>query len=325
MIGQHTREWAALFAASWLFAVGLAAAAWSAQPWPSRQITLVATSAPGAINDFVARLLAQELGAAVDQPVVVESRSTAGGVTAALQISKSPPDGHLFLVTAVGPVVIAPLMSSSARYDPVTDFTSVMLACETPNVLVASPKLGFKSVDDLVRYAKSHPGRFSIGHPGIGTMGHLLGLLFASEAGIDANFVVYRGAAPMTADLVGGQIDMGFPAFGPGMDVLTVLAVTTAEPMAILPGVPTMAQNGFPTVAGATWYGIYGPPGLPDAITARLNAVWTASLAKDQIRGQMQKSGCAPIGGPPAKLVERITGERTKWGAVIKAAGIKTD
>lgn len=323
MIGQRTRRALASVAALCLVVTGCCGAL--AQGWLSRQITLVAISAPGAINDFVTRLLAQELGAAIDQTVVVENRSTAGGVAASLQVSKAPPDGHLFLVSAVGPAVLAPLMSSSAKYDALTDFTPVMLACETPNVLAASPKLGAKTVADVVAYGKAHPGKFAIGHPGIGTMGHLLGLLFASEAGIDANFVVYRGAAPMLADLIGGQIEMGFPAYGPGMDAVSVLAVTTPEPVALLPGVPTMAQSAFPKMVGATWYAVFAPPGLPEEIVAKVGAAWNAGLAKDDIRTRMQRSGCAPIGGSPERLRERIAADRGKWSEVIASAGIRTD
>jgi tripartite-type tricarboxylate transporter receptor subunit TctC len=314
---------ASVVVVSGLSAFGLAQV--SGQSLFSRPITLVAISAPGAINDFVTRLLGQELGVAVGQPVVVENRTAAGGVPAFAQVSKSPPDGQLFIMSAVGPTVIAPLISSNAKYDAVADFTPVILACETPNVLLVSPKLGAKSVADLIAYAKNHAGRLNIGHPGIGTTGHLLGLLFAGEAGIDASFIAYRGAAPLTADLAGGQIDMAFPAYGPGMDAVPLVAVATAEPVTILPGVPTMAQSGFPKVTGSTWYAVFAPPGLPQEITTKVNAALDAALSKDDIRDRMQKAGCAPIGGEPARLVERVGSDRSKWEAVVRAANIRID
>jgi tripartite-type tricarboxylate transporter receptor subunit TctC len=324
---QRTRGARALLAilavASGLSVFGLAGV--SAQSLFTRPITLVAVSAPGAINDFVTRLLGQELSVAIGQPVVVENRTAAGGVPAFAQVAKSPADGALFIVAAVGPAVIAPLISSNAKYDAATDVTPVILACETPNVLVASPKLEAKSVADVVAYAKKQGGRLSIGHPGIGTMGHLLGLLFASEAGIDASLIAYRGAAPLTADLAGGQIDIAFPAYGPGMDAVTLVAVATAEPVAILPGVPTMAQSGFAKVAGSTWYAVFGPPGLPEEITTKVNSALDAALAKDDIRGLMQKAGCAPIGGSPARLLDRVRADRGKWEAVVRAANIRID
>jgi tripartite-type tricarboxylate transporter receptor subunit TctC len=306
-----------------LFAYGLAGAA--AQSLFTRPVTLVAISAPGAINDFITRLLGQELSIAIGQPVVVENRTAAGGVPAFAQVSKSPPDGQLFIMSAVGPAVLAPLISSNAKYDTLADFTPVILTCETPNVLLVSPKLGAKNVADVVAYAKGHGGKLNIGYPGIGTTAHLLALLFAGEAGIDASFVAYRGAAPMAADLAGGQIDIAFPAYGPGIDAVPLIAVATPEPAAILPGVPTMTGSGFPKVSGSTWYGVFAPPGLPDEVAHKVNAAVDAALAKDDIRARMQKAGCAPIGGPSARLVERVTADRAKWGAVVKAAGIRTD
>ena len=335
MAGQWTRgALTKAWAKAWAFVAGLAvvsgpvafgATQVPAQSLFSRPITLVAVSAPGAINDFVTRLLGQELGVAVGQTVVVENRTAAGGVPAFAQVAKSPADGGLFIVSAVGPAVIAPLISSNAKYDAATDVTPVILACETPNVLLASPKLDAKSVADVVAHAKKNAGRLSIGHPGIGTTGHLLGLLFAGEAGIDASFVAYRGAAPLTADLAGGQIDIAFPAYGPGMDAVSLVAVATPEPVAILPGVPTMTQSGFAKVSGSTWYAVFGPPGLPEEVTAKVNAAIDAALAKDDIRDRMQKAGCAPIGGLPARLLDRVRSDRGKWEAVVRAANIRID
>jgi len=222
-----------------------AAARPAAEDWPTRPITLVVSFAPGAIMDYLGRAIAHDLTTALGQPVVVENKVGGGGSVPAVAIAKAAPDGYTLLMTAIGPAVFRPIMDKSVGYDIDKDFTPIILAGDSPNVLLANPKLGLNTVKDLLAYAKTRNGKLSIAHSGPGTMGHLCSVLFASQAHINGSFIAYRGAAPMITDLLGGQIDIGFPAFGPGSQSVKILAVTTEERVDFLPDVPTMKESGF--------------------------------------------------------------------------------
>src|SRR5262249_46910171 len=160
----------------------------------------------------------------------------------------------------------------------------------------------------------------TIGHSGPGTMGHLIALLFAAEAGIEANFISYSGSPPIVSDLAGGHIDLGSIAYGASLGATKVLAVTTQEQVAVPPGVPTMRESKFPNVIGATWSGIFAPAGLPAEIVSKLGASVGAFLAKDETRKQFDTVGYRVIGGPPERLRERMAADRAKWSKVIEAA-----
>ncbi|HUI96088.1 MAG TPA: tripartite tricarboxylate transporter substrate binding protein [Xanthobacteraceae bacterium] len=311
-----------------LFLLGvlsLGAGAAGAQSWPARTITLVVAFPPSTTTDFAARAIAQELSKEWGQSVVVENRTAGGGVVASLTVAKAPPDGYTLLMTTIGPAVLRPLIDSKLHYDAVADFTPIVLVGEAPNLLVSSPKLNISDVRGLVTHAKANPGRLTIGHPGIGTMGHLIGLLFASEAGIEANFISYAGSPPLLTDLAGGTIDAGSIAYGAPVGSSKVLAVTTQERLAFLPGVPTMRESGFPNVTGATWSGLFGPAGLPPAIVAKLNQSINALLRKDETRQLFDKAGYHGLGGPPERLRQQMADDRAKWSKVIAAAKLSLD
>ena len=296
----------------------------AAEDWPQRPVTLLISFASGSMIDFVGRSLANDLSAAIGQPVVVESKSGGGGVVASLFVAKAPPDGYTLLLTGVGPAALRPLIDKSVGYDPVADFTPIILIGETPNVLLANPNLGVKTVKDLVAYAKSKGGRISIGHSGPGTMGQLCTILFAAEAGLDLSSVSYRGTAPMMIDVLGGQIDAGFPAYNSATRQATVLAVTTDERVDFLSDVPTMKESGFDLVGG-TWHAILGPAHMPPELVAKLNGVMNAFLSKPETRRRFSDAGYRVFGGPPARVTERIVQERTKWSKIIEDAKIGDD
>ncbi len=308
-----------------LAVAGLAALATyvaGAQSWPARSITLEVAFPPSTTTDYAARSVAQELSKVLGQPVVVENRTGGGGVIASVSVAKAPPDGHTLLVTTIGPAVLRPLIDRKVGYDPVADFTPIALLGDAPNVMVAAPQRGFNSVQDVVTYAKQNPGKLTIGHPGVGTMGHLIALLFASEAGIKANFIAYTGSPPIISDLLGGHIDVGSIAYGTAVGAAKMLAVTNDEPLSFLPGVPTMRDAGLPNVTGATWSALFGPARLPPAIVSKLNATIGTYLAKPETQQQFNKVGYHALGGPPERLRARMAEDRAKWAKVIDAAKI---
>ena len=294
----------------------------AAEDWPTRPITLVVSFAAGGSTDFVGRSIAQHLTEVLGQPVIVENRVGAGGVIASNHVAKAAPDGHTILISAIGPAVFRPIIDRLAGYDMDKDFVPVIMVGDSPNVLLANPKLGLNTVEDLLVYAKRKQNKLSIGHSGPGTMGHLCAMLFASEAYIDGSFIAYRGAAPMLTDLLGGQIDVGFPAYGPGSQAVKILAVTTAERVDFLPGVPTMKESGF-DLAGSTWNAIYAPANVPREIVGKLNAAIDAYLRKPETQRQFRQAGLRALGGTPEQLRESMTQDHAKWSKII--VGLKLD
>jgi tripartite-type tricarboxylate transporter receptor subunit TctC len=294
----------------------------AAADWPTRPVTLLVSCPSGSMIDFVARALANDLSAAIGQPVVVETKAGGGGVVASLFTAKAAPDGYTLLFTGVGPAALRPLIDKSVGYDPIADFTPIILVGETPNVLLASPKLAVHTVKDLVAFAKSKGGKISIGHSGPGTIGHLSAVRFASEAGLDLTSVSYRGTAPMMIDVLSGQIDAGFPAYNPATRQATILAVSTDERVDFLPDVPTMKESGF-DVVGGTWHAILGPAHMPVEIAAKLNSALNAFLRKPETRQRFAEAGYRVFGGPPARVSEQVARERAKWSNII--AGMKFD
>ncbi len=295
-----------------------------AQEWPTKPVTIVLGFAPGSMIDFVGRALAQELTMTLGQPVMIETRQGAGGVLASTYVARAVPDGYTLLMSAVGPAVLRPLIDKTVTFDLEKEFISVSLLGEAPNVLVANPKLGLKSVKELVAYAKSKGNKINIGHSGPGTLGQLATLLFAAEAGLDAASVSYRGTGPMMIDVLGGTLDAGFPAYNPATKEGTLLAVTTAERVDFLPNVPTMKESGF-DIVGGTWEGIFGPAGLPPHIVTKLHAAIEAFLRKPETKQRLGDTGFQVMGGPPSKLVDKIMQDRAKWAKIIRDAKIGAD
>lgn len=293
-----------------------------AQSWPSKPVTLIDAFTVGSIGDTIGRAIARPLSHVLDQPIVFENHTGSGGALASASVAKAPADGYTLLLTTIGPAVLRPLIDSKINYDPVADFAPVILVGDVPNVLVISPKLGLGSVQDVIAYAKKNPGHFSLAHPGTGTMGHLLAVLFASASGIDATLVGYRGGAPMALDIAGGQVDAAIPAYGPEERATKILAVATEERVDFLPGVPTFKQNDLPSVVGSTWYGIYAPAGTPRDVIAKINAAVNTVLGRDDIRKQFATIGFRGLGGTSEQLKQRMVDDRAKWSDVIRAAKI---
>jgi tripartite-type tricarboxylate transporter receptor subunit TctC len=296
----------------------LAAAA--AQTWPSRTITLVAAFPPNTTTDYAARTIAQELTKALGNPVIVETKSGGGGVLASVSVAKAPADGYTLLMTTIGPAVLRPLLEQGLAYDPVGDFTPIALVGDAPNVIVAGTQSRFRSIGDIVAYAKQNPGKLTIGHPGIGTMGHLVALLFCAEAGIDANLISYQGAPAILTDIAGGHIDIGALAYGVGANAVTTLAVTTKERVDFLPDVPTMGEVNYPNVVATTWSAVYAPAHLPADIVGKLNSTINSFIRQADVRKHFTTVGYRVLGGPPQRLADQMAEDHAKWSKVIAAA-----
>jgi tripartite-type tricarboxylate transporter receptor subunit TctC len=291
-----------------------------AQTWPARAITLVAAFPPNTTTDYAARTVAQELTKALGHPVIVETKAGGGGVLASVSVAKAPADGYTLLMTTIGPAVLRPLLEPGLAYDPVADFTPVALVGDAPNVIVAGTQSRFQSISDIVAYAKQSPGKLTIGHPGIGTMGHLVALLFCAEADIDANLISYQGAPAILTDVAGGHIDIGAVAYGVGANAVKTLAVTTKERVDFLPDVPTMGEVNYPNVVATTWSAVYAPAHLPPDIVGRLNATINTFIRQEDTRKHFTTVGYRVLGGPPQRLADQMAEDHAKWSKVIAAA-----
>jgi tripartite-type tricarboxylate transporter receptor subunit TctC len=294
-----------------------------AQNWPTRPINLVFGFGPGGSGDFVTRRFADFASKALGQPVVVESRPGSGGILAALAVSRAAPDGYTIMIHSNGTMIMRPLLDPALGFDAVKGFTPIGPIGGSPNVILAGAKFPVRTVAEMVTWAKKNPGIMTIGHPGLGTAGHLAALLMASKANIKANFIAYRDYAQILPDLLGGQIDLGSGGYTPLFKQANILAVLAEEPVDFLPGVPSMREAGLPGVYASTWWGLYGPPSLPPDIVAKLNAVMNAFLRNEDTRQQLAKFGFQGQGGTPEDLIRKMADEKTLWAKVVEDGNIK--
>jgi tripartite-type tricarboxylate transporter receptor subunit TctC len=217
------------------------------------------------------------------------------------------------------------LLEQGLAYDPVADFTPVILVGDAPNVIVAGTQSRYGSIQDVVAYARQNPGKLTIGHPGIGTMGHLVALLFCAEAGIEANLISYQGAPAILTDVAGGHIDIGAIAYGVGANAVKSLAVTTKERVEFLPDVPTMGEVGYPNVVATTWSAVYAPARLPASIVGKLNATINTFIGQEETRKHFATVGYRVLGGPPQRLADQMADDHAKWSKVIAAAKLSAN
>jgi tripartite-type tricarboxylate transporter receptor subunit TctC len=275
--------------------------------------------------DVAARLFAKELTDKLGQQVVVENKPGAGGGIGSAQVAKAAPDGYTLLLTATGPAVFNKLLYKSIPYDPDTEFTPIVITNDVPQVLVVDPKLPVRTLADLQAYAKQKPGGITIGHAGPGTTGHLATLLLLAQTKIEAVQVSYRGAAPLVSDVLGGQIEAGFPAYVSQVATVRSLGVTSEQRLDFLPDVPTIRESGVADVVATTWNALVGPAGLPRPIVQKLNRIVNAFLATPAARDQLNALGARALGGTPEQAADTMARDKAKWEPIIRAADIKLD
>ncbi|MCR0984450.1 Bug family tripartite tricarboxylate transporter substrate binding protein [Roseomonas populi] len=315
-----------------LTAAGLAPAfPAGAQPrFPDQPVRMIVPFAAGGPADIIARVLGNAMGSRLGQPVVVDSRSGAGGMVGVEAAARSRPDGLTAVLASTGAVVVLPQLMPRMAYDVGKDLAPVIHVLSVPQILVVSPKLGVRSVAELVALARRQPGKLSYGSAGNGSSLHLAGELFRIRTGIDIVHVPYRGAAPAVTDLLGGTIDMllaDVPVVIPHIraGALPALAVTAEERLAALPDLPTMEQAGARGVISDTWYALFVPAGTPPDRVAVLHAAAAAALGEGEVRRSLSDQGGTVHGGPPEALAALVRAETAKWGEVIRAANIRID
>ena len=298
-----------------------------AQSFPTRPVRFVVPYAAGGPADIVARLVGPGMSSQLGQPVIIENRGGAGGHVAAAEVVRTSSDGHVIVLTTIAHNA-AHSMYVGLSYDPVKDLKPVVVLADAPSVLVVHPSLPVKSVQALVALARANPGKLTYGSAGGGSALHMAAELFKLMTRTDITHVPYKGSAPASADLMGGQIHMMFDSFPSAIPHvrsgrLRALAVTSGKRAASLPELPTIAESGLPGFESVPWYSISVPAAVPDAAVRRMNEAANNALKAPELVQRWADLGLTPLGGSPEDAARRNEVETTRWSEVIKAAGIK--
>lgn len=318
---------ATLFAALGLFAVLPASAQGS---YPNKPVRLIVPFPPGGATDIVARTLADHLQSALGQPFVVDNRAGASGNIGMGEAARAPADGYTLVLGAPQTLTINPLLFPKLPFDPDKAFAPIVVVASVPNVLIVTNKLGAKTPQELVAYAKANAGKLNYGSSSIGGTPHLSAELFKSMTGTFIVHVPYRGSAPALQDLIGGQIEMMFdnlPAALPQIRAGTVraLAVTTLKRSPLMPDLPTLDESGIKGFDSQGWFALLAPAGTPQAVLDRINAEVNNALKTPEFRERLEKVGADPVGGSIDDFKKRISSESERWARVIKFANIKAE
>lgn len=293
---------------------------------------IVVPFAAGGPIDVTARILAEAVKDSLGT-VIVENRPGAGGNIGISAVAKSAPDGHTIGIATTASHAINPWLFSKLPYDPQKDFTPITQMLRVPNVLVmnadTAQRLGIRTVTDLIRYAKAHPGVLNYGSGGNGSAGHLAGELFKFQAGVFALHIPYNGANPAQLGLLSGQVDFNFDNLAAAATniragKLKALAVTTARRSPVMPDVPALAET-LPDFEIDTWWGLVAPAGIPADTAARLNTAFTQALATPEVKSRFAALMADPAPNTPDAFAAFMTRERVKYQRVVKISGAKVD
>jgi len=300
-----------------------------AETWPARPVRVMVPFAAGGPADTLARLVGDKLAATWGQPVVIENRGGAGGNIGADLAARAAPDGYTLLVNPSNHVINASLYAKLA-YDPLADFTPLTEMASYMLVLVVHPSVPVHSLAEFVAYARAQPKGLTLANASTGSPTHLTAALFAQAAGINVVHVSYRGAAPANADLIGGQVPAMFdnplnalPHVKAG--ALRAIAVTGEQRLALLPDVPTVAEQGYAGFQAGTWYGLFAPARVPREISAKISADTIAALRLPDVQQKLAAQGFDVIASDAATFAAHLKTELAKWAAVVKAAGLKPE
>ncbi|GAA4354245.1 tripartite tricarboxylate transporter substrate binding protein [Variovorax defluvii] len=312
-------------------AIGVAAAtAAQAQDWPQKPVTLVVPFPAGGSTDSVARAIGPKLTDKLHQPFLVDNKAGATGTIGATFVKRAAPDGSTFLVTSLGPLVIAPHLIKGLQYDALKDFDLITVAVQAPNVLVVPASSPHKTVADVIAHEKKNPGKMTFASSGNGSSDHLTAELFWQQTGTTGLHVPYKGGAPAITDLLGGQVEASFQNVNAVFQhikggKLKALAVTGDKRSPVLPEVPTMAEAGVKNVEVYSWQAIVAPKGLPAALRTKANEAMVAALNDPAVKQQFTAIGLEVVGNTPTQFATFQKQEFDRWKKVIDTGKITID
>lgn len=330
----HPKSWPASVVAGLIACASFSAAIplAMAEDFPSRPLTFIVPYSPGGPLDTMSRLLAKKVQPMLGQTVIVENRPGAGGNIGAGLAAKAKPDGYTLVMGAVATNAINPWLYPSLPFDPVKSFAPVTLVAAVPNVLIVNNEFASKnhidSVQDLIAFAKAHPGKLNFASGGNGSAGHLAGALLNARAGIDTLHIPYQGASPAKLSLMGGTTDFMFDNLASAATVINdgkvkALAVTTVQRSSIFPKLPTMEQQGVKDFDLGTWFGVFTTGGTPKDIVDRLNKAYVKALEDPEVRQSLLIMGSDAKPTTPEAFAELVKHDLAKYKDIVKVSGAK--
>ena len=305
-------------------------AAHAQEGFPTRPIRFVVPFAPGGSNDFMARLMAPRMAATLGQPVVIETRSGAGGVTGVDLAAKAPPDGYTVALGTTGGIVIGPSLMQPRPFEAQRDLAPITLAMNVQVPVVVPARSPFHSMAELIAAAKARPGTVTFGSSGAGSMPHLTGELIAQLAGVRLVHVPYRGGGPVGTALLAAEVDSGLsdmPVFLPHhrAGTLRIIAVGSPQRLPFLPEVPTLAESGLGEIETSNWHGLVTAGAVPEAVLVKLHAAAAAALHEPEVVRAITEQGMEPVGGSRAAFAALIRADALKWAEVIRRGNIRPE
>jgi len=291
--------------------------------YPDKPIRLVIPFPPGGGADIVGRVITQQLGEILGQPVLMDNRGGAGGNIAAELVARAAPDGYTLLMPHASIQTVNAALFGKLGYDPARDFMPITLMVTVPNMLAVHPSVPVRSMKELIALARKSPGKLTFGSSGNGTAGHLAAELLKGEAGINLLHVAYKGAGPALVGLMSGEVDMqitNVSVFLPMVQAgkIRALAVASLKRASPAPDVPTIAESGLPGFDADSWYGVVAPAGTPAAVISMLHGALTKALRHPNVQTQLAKLGAEVVGNTPQEYAQRVRLDTAKWARVIK-------
>ena len=301
----------------------------SAQTWPSKPLRLIVPFPAGGATDILSRALSQELGRKLGQSVVVDNRPGAGGTIGALAGAQAAPDGYTLLLTTSSTHSIGPALNPKIPYNAETDFTPIVYVASSPQVILVPLSSPARTVQEFIEHARKNPGRLNYASSGNGTISNLSTENFKAMTGTFLVHIPYRGTGLSIADLVSGKVDVLFDSVVSGMPhvrdgKLRALGVTSLKRSALVPELPAVAEV-LPGFESVTWFGIYGPRGLPPEVVTRVNEAVNAALAEPELRERFVRLGAEVAGGTPQAFAATVKAESAKWKKIITERKISSD
>lgn len=318
------------FASSLLTAVFALVPLGAQAAYPEKPITIIVPFSAGGATDMLARTVGHKLSESWGQPVIVDNRPGAGGNIGASAGARAAPDGYTLTMTAAGISAVNPHVYKNLDYDSIKDFSPVSQLVAAPLLLAVHPSVGITSFEEWRKQVQAKPGTFTVANGGVGTAQHLGAEYLDMEAGMKSLHIPYKGSAPATSDILGGQTNAILdnmvtlvPHINSGK--LVPLAVTSEERVSILPNVPTVNESGVPGFQTGSWYGLVAPAGTPPDIVKKLQLEISKIVAMQDIQDSLIKAGLQPVGGTPEEFAERIRIDRERMGKIVKAADVKVN